>query len=391
MNQRQIFQALIAQTSDEPISLEVDHAEGSFIYDRDGRKYLDLISGIGVSIVGHRHPHVIKAIRNQIDMYMHTMVYGEHIQTPQLKLATILSETLPDKLNNFYFTNSGTEAVEGAIKLARRYTGRTKIISMKNAYHGSTTGAAALMSESHFTGKYRPLLPDVAHLTFNALEELHVIDTNTAAVFIEIIQAEAGIYCIDPTFATALANRCKQTGTLLVIDEIQSGLGRSGSWWAFEHYNIVPDILLSAKGLGGGLPLGVFISNKEIMSCIASKPILGHLTTFGGNPVSCAAATATIEVIRDENLIEAVAEKSKLLERINSSGKVVALRKSGIWAAIELENFEMVKKVIADLREAGILSDWFLFNSKSLRIAPPLNISTEELENTVEILTKVLY
>lgn len=390
MNQRQLFQTLIAQTSDEPIALEVKYAEGSYIFDYDDCKYLDLISGIGVSIVGHRHPHVINAIHRQVDTYLHTMVYGEHIHSPQVRLASELKSTLPKKLDNFYFTNSGTEAVEGAIKLARRYTGRTKIMSMNNAYHGSTTGAAALMSESYFSGKYRPLLPDVAYIPFNSLDHLKLIDEQTAAVFVEPVQAEAGVISGTNDFITGLADRCKQTGTLLVFDEIQSGLGRTGTWWAFEQYGVIPDILLSAKGLGGGLPLGVFIANRSVMRVIAEDPILGHITTFGGNPVSCAAAVATIEVIRNELLIQSVTEKRQKLESLRSLSGVIDMRIHGLWAALELVDFDSVKNTIQSLRANGILSDWFLFNSKSLRIAPPLTITADELDYVIHTLIKLL-
>lgn len=390
MNERQLFQRLIAQTSPAPVGLEVSTAEGIFLIDQDGKKYVDLISGIGVSIVGHRHPYVITAIKAQLDKYMHTMVWGEHILSPQVRLAEKLHNTLPPRIDNFYFLNSGTEAVELALKLARRHTGRQRIISCMHAYHGSTQGAAALMSDTFFTGRTRPMSPDIAHIPYNEQQYLDRIDQRTAAVIIEVVQAEAGIYPADKEYLTKLRERCNETGALLIFDEIQSGLGRTGSWWAFEKYQTVPDILLSGKGLGGGLPLSMVAAPKEIMQDLACTPVLGHITTYGGNPVSCAAAISTIDVIEQEQLIGQVAEKEKSITSILTCGKIKQLRVAGLWAAIELDEPQLVQDAIRSLQQEGILTDWFLFNDKSLRIAPPLTISAAQLESALQKINGII-
>lgn len=390
MNNREIFQRLIAQTSEAPVGLEVVNAEGLYLYDTDGNKYADLISGIGVSIVGHRHPKVIESIKNQADRYLHTMVYGEHIQAPQTQLATFLRTLLPPTLDNIYFVNSGTEAVEGALKLARRYTGRTEIIAARNAYHGSTAGSASLMSSTFFTGKYRPLVPGIKFIDYNDPSECEKITSKTAAIALECVQGEAGIIAGSSAFFKAVREKCNETGTLLILDEIQSGLGRTGYWWAFESLGIEPDILLTGKGFGGGLPLAAFISSKEIMHSFTAKPVLGHITTFGGNALCCAASLATLRVIQEEGLIAQIVQKVEIIHQIAHHTEVCDVRIAGLWAAIELTDSEVIMRVIQRLKENGVLSDWFLFNDKSLRIAPPLNITESELAACMRILQQIL-
>jgi len=390
MNNREIFQRLIAQTSEAPVGLEVVKAEGLYLYDNKGNKYADLISGIGVSIVGHRHPKVIESIKNQADRYLHTMVYGEHIQAPQTQLAAFLRGILPPSLDNIYFVNSGTEAVEGALKLARRYTGRTEIISAKSAYHGSTAGSASLMSSTFFTGKYRPLVPGIKFIEYNDSSECDKITSKTAAIILECVQGEAGIISGSCAFFKAIRNKCNETGTLLILDEIQSGLGRTGHWWAFEGLGIEPDILLTGKGFGGGLPLAAFISSKKIMHSFAAKPVLGHITTFGGNALCCASSLATLQVIQEEELIAQVVQKTDAIQLIARHTKVSDVRIAGLWAAIELADSEAIMMVIQRLKEKGVLTDWFLFNDKSLRIAPPLNITMVELNTCMEMLLQIL-
>ena len=314
LNLRQLFLNHNAQTTDFPLSLEITHAQGLYLFDQAGKKYLDLIAGIGVSSIGHRHPKVIDAIKNQADRYLHLMVYGEYIQTPQTLLAAKLASLLPPNLSNVYLVNSGSEAIEGAMKLAKRYTGRSEIIACKNSYHGSTHGALSIMGNESYKQAYRPLLPDIRFMEFGEITSLENISTKTAAVFIETIQGEAGIKIANKAYWKALRAKCSETGTLLVLDEIQCGIGRSGKFTAFEHYDIVPDILVLAKALGGGMPIGAFISSPNIMNSLKENPILGHITTFGGHPINCAAALATLDVLESENLIESVIEKGDLFK-----------------------------------------------------------------------------
>jgi acetylornithine/succinyldiaminopimelate/putrescine aminotransferase len=369
----------IAQTSPAPLALEIERAEGSWIYTTDGRKYLDLISGISVSNTGHRHPHVLRAIQEQIDKYLHTMVYGEHIQGPQVRFAKHLCSLLPSTLNSVYFTNSGSEAVEGAMKLAKRYTGRAGIISFKNAYHGSTQGALSILGDEFFKNAFRPLLPGITSLEFNNEQDLHHINNKTAAVFVEPVQGEAGVVPAKKVFLEKLRKRCTETGTLLIFDEIQTGFGRTGTWFAFEQYGVVPDVLLCAKGLGGGMPLGAFISSAGILSALSHSPVLGHITTFGGHPVSCAAGLASLEVIEKENLLDTVKEKERLFLHLLQHKHIVSRRSSGLLLALDFESTEMNTQIILSCLEKGLISDWFLFNSGSMRIAPPLTISEEEI------------
>lgn len=386
MNQRQLFLDHIAQTSTAPLALEIDHARGVYLYGTKGEKYMDLISGISVSNVGHGHPRVVEAIKEQADKHMHLMVYGEYIQSPQVKLAKILTDHLPSSLDCCYFVNSGSEATEGALKLAKRYTGRTELVSFRNAYHGSTQGSLSVMGNEFFKNAYRPLLPDVRILDFNAQDQLKQVTERTACVIAEPIQAEAGVVLPQNDFLSALRKRCNETGTLLIFDEIQTGCGRTGSLFAFEQYNVLPDILLLAKGLGGGMPIGAFISSKEIMSALTDNPVLGHITTFGGHPICCAAAHATIKTLVDEEMIKGVSGKENLFRNLLQHESIRSFRSKGLLIAIEFESAEMNMKVINECISNGIITDWFLFCDKAMRIAPPLIISEEEIREACRII-----
>ena len=389
ISNRQLFLRHLAQTSDAPLALEIEKAEGLYLYDANGRKYIDLISGIAVSNLGHRHPNVMQAIAEQSEKYLHTLVYGEFVLSPQVKLAKKLAELLPDNLNCAYFVNSGTEATEGAIKLAKRFTGRKNLVSFKKAYHGSTNGALSLMSDEYFTAAYRPLLSGVRHLTFNNFEELSEIDETCAAVIVEPIRAEGGVELPLENYLQSLRKRCDETGTLLVFDEIQVGCGRTGKMFAFEHYNVVPDILLLAKGFGGGMPIGAFISSREIMSSLTHDPVLGHITTFGGHPLSAAAALATLNTLSEnyEDLIASVPEKEKLFKLLlKDNPKIREIRSAGLFMALQLDNFEQLTKVIRNCIDNGLITDWFLFNASAMRVAPPLIISEAEIVEACEII-----
>ena len=387
LTQRQFLQ-LVAQTSEEPLMVEVAGAEGCYIYDQKGKKYFDLIAGIGVSSVGHRHPAVIDAIKSQADKNLHVMVFGEFIQTPQVKLAEALCKTLPDPLEVTYFVNSGSEATEGALKLAKRYTGRFKIISCIDGYHGSSHGALSASGNEVLKQNFRPLLPGFQHIDFGDITSLDLIDFKTAAVIIETVQGEAGVRIANKSYFKKLREKCTETGTLLILDEIQCGFGRTGKLWAFEHYGIQPDILLAAKGMGGGMPIGCFISSKEIMSSLKQNPILGHITTFGGHPISTAASLATLETIQNENLIDQVAEKALLFKKLLKHDLIKSIRNQGLLMAIEFESYEVLKRIIDRALEAGIITDWFLFCNNSMRIAPPLTISKIEIKEVCKTLLK---
>jgi len=390
VSQRQLFLQYQAQTSSAPLLLEIEKAEGVYMFDPNGKKYLDLISGIGVSNVGHRHPKVANAIKEQVDKYLHLMVYGEVIQTPQVKLAQKLTTVLPAPLGVTYFVNSGSEAIEGAMKLAKRYTGKTEIISFYNAYHGSSQGALSINGSEEFKQAYRPLLPDIRQLNFNNTSELSLISERTAAVIIEPIQGEGGVRIPDSSYMQALRKRCTETGALLVCDEIQTGFGRTGKFWGGENFDIIPDIIVCAKGMGGGMPIGAFISSPSIMSVLSHDPVLGHITTFGGHPVSCAASLACLEVILENKLVEQVAEKEKLFLSLLNHPKIKSIRSKGLLMSVELESFEVVQKVIQNCLDAGLLTDWFLHCNNSLRIAPPLIITEEQIKEACSIIRKSL-
>jgi acetylornithine/succinyldiaminopimelate/putrescine aminotransferase len=393
---RNLFLNNLAQTSDFPLLIEIEKAEGVWLYGKNDEKYLDFISGIAVSNVGHRHPKVVQAIKDQADKYMHLMVYGEYVQGPQVLLANKLVGTLShipttkDKIDNVYFTNSGTEAIEGAMKLAKRYTNRSEIISCKNAYHGATQGALSLSGSEHFKQNYRPLLPDIKQIEFANFDDLNKITNKTAAIFMETVQGESGLQTATHEYFKALENKCLATGTLLILDEIQCGCGRTGSFWAFEQYGIYPDVLVAAKGMGGGMPIGAFMANQKVMAVFKNNPILGHITTFGGHPISAAASLATLNVIFEENLLANINQKADRIKSKLVHPKIKAIRNKGLMMAVEFESFEVLKPIIDRAIEKGVITDWFLFCDNSMRIAPPLTITNEEIDHACEVIMSCL-
>lgn len=390
LTNRQLFQNHLAQTSSTPLQLEIESAQGVYLQGANGQKYLDLISGIGVSNIGHRHPKVISAIQKQLDNYLHLMVYGEYIQTPQVKLAHALAATLPEKLDNVYLVNSGSEAVEGALKLAKRYTGKTKIVSCLNAYHGSSHGALSVCGNEILKRSFRPLIPAIELINFGNFDDLSCIDSNTAAVIVETIQGEAGVRIASQEYFEALRAKCDQYGCLLILDEIQSGYGRTGKFWAFEHYHIIPDIVVCAKGMGGGMPIGAFIASREVMQSLTNNPVLGHITTFGGHPLSAAAALATIKVIQDEELIPNVHQKAELFKEWLVHDKILAIRNKGLMMAVDFESYQVLKPIIDEAINGGIITDWFLFCDHSMRIAPPLTIKNDQIVEACKVIMKAI-
>ena len=395
MTNRQLFLNHMGQTSTAPLCLEIVKAEGSILYDINGKEYIDLIGGISVCNVGHRHPAVIEAIKKQADAYLHIMVYGELVQSPQVQYAKMLVEHLPASLNSVFFTASGSEATEGAMKLAKRYSNRTQIISFKNSYHGSTQGALSVMGSEYWQQAFRPLLPDVLQLNYNSFDDLERITERTACVIAETIQAEAGVLVPQKNWLKALRKKCYATGTLLILDEIQCGFGRNGTLWAFEQFGIVPDILLLGKALGGGMPIGAFIADKKIMDAFTNDPVLGHINTFGGHPVCCAAGLAAFKVLLDEKLIDKVKVKEQLFISLLQHPAIQSVRSCGLMIAVEFDSFKMNKKIIDGLiftseSTTGVFTDWFLFAPQCLRIAPPLVISDEEIRKACRIITSQL-
>lgn len=386
MNQRELFLTHIAQTSPAPLALEITKARGSILWDKEGKEYIDLIAGISVCNTGHRHPKVVKAIKKQADEYLHLLVYGEIIESPQVQYAKLLTEYLPSSLNSVYFTNSGTEATEGAMKLAKRFTGRTEMIAFNNSYHGSTQGALSLMGDEYWRNSFRPLLPGIQHLEYNSREALNAITTNTACVIAETIQGERGVIAPSSAWMRSLSTKCSDTGTLLILDEIQTGFGRTGSLWGFEQFDIIPDIILLGKALGGGMPLGAFVADRKIMSTFTSDPVLGHISTFGGHPVCCAAGLAAMKVLLKEELMEKVKNKASLFRELLKNDKIISVRSAGLLIAVEFDSFETNKKVIDYCLEKGVLTDWFLFAPNCLRIAPPLTISKKEIKKACAII-----
>jgi acetylornithine/succinyldiaminopimelate/putrescine aminotransferase len=385
MDQRRLFLQHIAQTSPAPIGLEITKAEGCILLDVHGREYIDLIAGISVCNVGHRHPAVIKAIKKQLDDYLHVLVYGELIETPQVQYAQLLTSHLPASLNSVYFTNSGTEATEGAMKLAKRATGRTGIIAFHQSYHGSTQGALSIIGDEYWRNAFRPLLPDILHLEFNSAEAIDEITGKTACVIAETIQAERGVYAPTAAWMKALRKKCSETGTLLVLDEIQTGFGRTGTLWGFEKFHITPDIVLFGKALGGGMPLGAFIADKKLMAHLTENPVLGHITTFGGHPVCCAAGMAAMKALLKEKMIGKVAAKEELFRQLLQHPQIKEVRSQGLLIAVEFADHAVTKKVIDTCLNAadstGVLTDWFLFAPHCMRIAPPLTISKKEIKS----------
>ena len=390
MNLRQLFLQHVAQTSTAPLALEIEAAEGCTLTGAQGKQYIDLIGGISVANVGHRHPRVVKAIKDQVDCYMHVMVYGEFVQSPQVQYARLLTELLPASLNSVYFTNSGAEAVEGAMKLAKRVTGRSGIVAFNSSYHGSTQGALSIIGSEYWRNAFRPLLPGIDHLAYNSFTDLERITEDIACVIAETVQAEAGIFAPEKEWLQALANRCRQTGTLLVLDEIQAGFGRTGRLWGFEHFGVVPDILLLGKALGGGMPLGAFIASRELMGHLTDNPVLGHITTFGGHPVCCAAGKAALEALLEEKLFQGVKEKEVLFKSLLVHPSIKEVRSFGLWMAVEFDSFDTCKKVIDRCIEKGVVTDWFLFAANCLRISPPLTISEAEIRQACEVIVSSL-
>jgi acetylornithine/N-succinyldiaminopimelate aminotransferase len=391
LTNRQLFLLHLGQTSDEPMMLEIHKAEGVFMYGQSGEKYIDLISGVSVSNTGHRHPKVTEAIKKQVDSYLHLMVYGEIIQCPQVKYAELLTSLLPGTLNNCYFVNSGSEAVEGALKLAKRFTGRSRIIYFKNSYHGSTHGALSVQGSEKFRAPFRPLLPDAIQILFNDFSMLDAIDGKTACVIIEPVQAEAGIIYPAKSFLEEVRKRCSETGALLIFDEVQTGFGRTGFMFAIDRFRVIPDIVVLAKALGGGMPLGAFISSKEIMSCLTVNPQLGHITTFGGHPVCCAAGLASLNVIIDEKLVNQCSGKSALFKKELNHPLIKEVRGEGLLLAIKLTEPRFVRYAIKHAPAHGIILDYFLFCEDAFRIAPPLIINEAEIMEACTKIKSLLY
>lgn len=389
-SQKELFLSHVGQTSDSPMMFEVESASGIYITSPSGQKNIDLISGIGPALLGHSHPHVSKAIVDQVKLYTHTMVYGEYVQSPQVQLATKLQEFLPDRLDSIFMVNSGAEAVEGAMKLARKYTGRYQFVALKHSYHGSTQGSAALMSDPTFTQAYRPLQGGIRFIERERMDELAMITEDTAAVIMETIKGEEGVRVLSRDYLQAVRKRCDEVGALLILDEIQCGYGRSGKMWAYEHMGIEPDILLTAKAFGGGMPLGAFIAPCEMMNVLSRKPILGHLTTFGGHPVSCAAALAVLEVLEQENIIADIERKGQRYRDGLVHPAISDVRGMGLMLAVELPSFDFVLKVTDYLMKNGILTDWFLFDERSIRVYPPLIITDEEIDASIELLLEAV-
>ena len=390
MTNRQIFLNHIGQTSPNPLALEIVRASGSKLYDINNKEYIDLIGGISVCNIGHGNKKVIDAIKKQAEDFMHVMVNGELVLSPQTAYAKSLTDHLPSSLNAVFFTASGTEATEGAMKLAKRFTGRTQIAAFKNSYHGSTQGSLSIIGDEYWRNAFRPLLPDILHLDYNKFESLESITTQTACVIAETIQAEAGVIVPDKKWMQALRKKCTDTGALLVLDEIQCGFGRNGTLWAFEQFDITPDVLLLGKALGGGMPLGAFIADKKIMDSLTNNPVLGHINTFGGHPVCCAAGNAAMEFLLEENIIENVFEKEKLFLKNIHHPKIKSIRSRGLMFALEFESFDQNKNVIDVLLEKGVFTDWFLFASQCLRLVPPLTISTDEIQKACIIINEVV-
>ena len=390
-NLRQLFLEHVGQTSDNPMMLEVERAEGIYLYGRDGKRWIDLISGVSVSAVGHGNRQVIDAICSQAQDYLHLMVYGEAVESPQVRYAQRIASLLPDPLDTVYFVNSGSEAVEGALKLAKRYTGRTEIIYYKNAYHGSTHGSLSVMGGEEYRNAYRPLLPDTRQIRFNEPADLRYVTPRTACVIIEPVQGEGGIFPADRDYLQALRDRCDQTGTLLIYDEIQTGLGRTGTLYFFQQYGIVPDILCTAKAFGGGMPLGAFIASNRIMSVLKTNPVLGHITTFGGHPVCCAAGLAALEYILSERLTEQADAKGALYESLLAGHPLVReIRRTGLLLGVEFGDSELTARIVLRAIDRGLMTEWFLFHDTAMRIAPPLTITDAEIRESCEILLEVL-
>ena len=390
MTSQEVFLKQLAPTSPYPFLISVDRAEGVYLYSPDGKTYMDMISGIAVSNVGHRHPKVVEAIKAQLDKHLHVMVYGEYIQSTPNQLAAKLASLLPPQLNCSYFVNSGTEANEAALKLAKRVTGRTEIISCKKSYHGSTHGSLSVSGNEVKKRAFRPLLPDVRFIHFNQEEDLVNITERTACVIMETVQGDAGVRVPTKKYLQAVRKRCNEVGALLIFDEIQCGMGRTGKLFAFEHFEVVPDILTIAKAFGGGLPIGAFISSYENMQQLTHNPMLGHITTFGGNPVCCESALATLQVIEEEKLLEHVEVKGKLIEDLLRHPKVKEVRRIGLMFAFDFDTEERVNQIVQYAKEHGVICYWFLSHPNSFRIAPPLTITEEEIRKACAVIKEAI-
>jgi len=391
LTNRQMFQLHMGLPSVVDNPIEIVKAEGIYLTDNEGNKHIDLVSGVSVSNVGHRHPKVVEAIKTQLDDYMHVMVYGKFVHSPQVRLATLLAENLPSSLDAVYFVNSGSEAIEGALKLAKRITNRAEIVHFKNAYHGGTAGALSLLGHETMKNAFRPLVPATRMLDFNEFKQIGQITKATAAVLIEPIQAEAGIILPEKDYLLALRQKCNQTGTLLIFDEIQMGFGRSGKLFAFENYHVVPDILCLAKGMGGGMPIGAFVASKQMMMELTHHPELGHITTFGGHPISCAAALASLKLILNEKLADSANTKGHLFEQALLSHPAVSeIRRAGLMLAVEIKDYILITDLMDALKKERLVVDQFLFHDKAFRIAPPLTITEDEIEISIGHLIKAL-
>ena len=388
---KDIFFEHQAQTSPYPLGIEVDYAKGVYLYDKEGKSYMDLISGIAVNNLGHGHPKLIEAIKEQVDKYLFVMVYGEMVQKPQIELTKSLLSVLPDQLNSTYFVNSGTEANEAALKLAKRYTGRTELVSFNRSYHGNTHGSLSVSGNEVKKNAFRPLLPDVRFINFNVKEDLQYITEKTAGVIVEPIQGDAGVRIPDIEYMQALRDRCTEVGAQLIFDEIQTGFGRTGKFFAFEHFGVVPDILTIAKGMAGGMAMGCFVSSAEKMKVLSHDPILGHITTFGGHPVCCAASNAVINILKEEKIIEDVDRKGQIIEdRLKSHPAVKEIRRKGLMFAIDMESFELVNNVVTTCIEKGVITYWFLSTPYAFRIAPPLTITDEEIHKACDTILEAI-
>jgi acetylornithine/succinyldiaminopimelate/putrescine aminotransferase len=379
-----------AQTSNQPLAIEISRANGCYIYDSAGKKYLDFVAGVSANTLGHNHPKVSEAIKNQVDSYTHVMVYGEFIQKPQVALAKLIAENLPYPLETVYLTNSGTEATEGALKLAKRFTGKSDIVAAKFAYHGNTQGAMSVCGNENQNSAFRPLIPGIKFIEFNNLADLSKITHKTAGVILETIQGGAGFIVPENDYLKRVKERCEEVGALLILDEIQSGIGRTGTFFGFQNYNVIPDIIITGKGLGGGMPIGAFISSQQIMSTLKENPKLGHITTFGGHPVIAAAALATLNELFGSNLLSSIAQKEQLFRNLLQHELIKEIRGKGLMLAPIFENSEIANKVVLKSLEKGLIVYWLLYESRAIRISPPLNISNIEIEKGCKMLLQVL-
>ena len=379
-----------AQTTPHPLAMEISYAEGSYIYDQNNKPYLDFVDGVSACSLGHRHPKVVEAIKKQLDSYMHVMVYGEYIQSPAVQLTKLIASKLPPKLEKTYLTNSGTEAIDGAMKLARRYTGRSEIIAAKNAYHGNTMGALSIMGYEERKQPFRPLIPDIRFMEFNNLLDLSKITTKTAAVVLETIQGGAGFIEPKNGYLTKVQEKCNQVGALLILDEIQPGIGRTGTLFGFENYNCIPDVVVTGKGLGGGMPIGAFTASEDMMDSLSDHPKLGHITTFGGHPVIAAAALATLEEITTSNLIPETLVKEALIRKHLQHPLIKEIRGKGLMLALMVDSSEIANKIVLQAKEDGLILFWLLYEPKAVRISPPLTISKEEIEKGCNIILNIL-